>query len=54
LTWFSDNDLASAVLPSSITFRDYERVLQRAKPTVSKSDLGIFEKFTEEFGEETN
>jgi vacuolar protein-sorting-associated protein 4 len=50
LTWFSDNDLASAVLPPSITFRDFERVLQKAKPTVRKSDLGIFEKLLRSLG----
>jgi vacuolar protein-sorting-associated protein 4 len=32
--------------------RDFEKVLLRARPTVSKSDLGIYEKFTSEFGEE--
>lgn len=32
--------------------RDFEKVLMRARPTVSKNDLAIFERFTAEFGEE--
>lgn len=40
------------VLPPMITMRDFEKVLTRARPTVGKSDLAIFEKFTAEFGEE--
>ncbi len=31
-----------------------EQVLLRARPTVSTSDLGVFEKFTDEFGEEAS
>mmetsp|Transcript_16391 Transcript_16391/g.40866 ORF Transcript_16391/g.40866 Transcript_16391/m.40866 type:complete len:434 (-) Transcript_16391:601-1902(-) len=54
LTWFADNNLADKVLPPRITQRDFEKVLMRARPTVSKSDLEIFEKFTSEFGEEAN
>jgi vacuolar protein-sorting-associated protein 4 len=54
LQWFADNNLADKVLPPRITMRDFEKVLTRARPTVSKSDLGIFEKFTEEFGEEAS
>jgi vacuolar protein-sorting-associated protein 4 len=34
--------------------RDFEKVLLRARPTVSQGDLGIFEKFTQEFGEEAS
>jgi len=40
------------VNPPQISMRDFEKVLLRARPTVSKSDLGIYEKFTAEFGEE--
>lgn len=40
------------VHPPQIAMRDFEKVLLRARPTVSKSDLGIYEKFTSEFGEE--
>jgi Vps4 C terminal oligomerisation domain len=30
------------------------QVLLRARPTVALSDLGVFEKFTNEFGEEAS
>lgn len=40
------------VLPPRITMRDFDKVLMRARPTVGKSDLGVFERFTAEFGEE--
>ena len=42
------------VLPPSISMRDFDKVLTRARPTVGKSDLAIYEKFTAEFGEEAN
>lgn len=32
--------------------RDFEKVLLRARPTVSQKDLKVFEDFTAEFGEE--
>ena len=51
LQYFADNDLASKVLPPPITMRDFEKVMLRARPTVGKSDLEIFERFTAEFGE---
>ena len=54
LQYFADNNLADKVLPPKITMRDFEKVLLRARPTVGKSDLEIFEKFTAEFGEEAN
>ncbi|KAJ9505934.1 hypothetical protein QJQ45_017013 [Haematococcus lacustris] len=54
LQYFADNNLADKVVPPSISMRDFEKVLQRARPTVSKSDLTIFERFTSEFGEEAN
>jgi vacuolar protein-sorting-associated protein 4 len=54
LQYFADNNLADKVLPPKISMRDFEKVLIRARPTVSKSDLEIFEKFTAEFGEEAN
>ena len=54
LQYFADNNLADKVLPPRITMRDFEKVLPRARPTVGKSDLEIFEKFTAEFGEEAN
>ncbi|MEW5297799.1 MAG: hypothetical protein WDW36_000983 [Sanguina aurantia] len=54
LQWFADNDCTDTVEPPKITFRDFEKVLLRARPTVGKSDLEIFEKFTAEFGEESH
>jgi vacuolar protein-sorting-associated protein 4 len=42
------------VIPQPITMRDFEKVLLRARPTVSTGDLGVFERFTEEFGEEAS
>eukprot|EP00798_Chlamydomonas_sp_ICE-L_P027690 gene27690-7331_t len=54
LNYFADNDLADKVLPPPITMRDFEKVLPRARPTVGKSDLEVFVKFTEEFGEEAS
>lgn len=38
--------------PPKISYRDFEKVLLRARPTVSAADLEIYEKFTSEFGEE--
>uniref|UniRef100_A0A7S1SHI6 Spastin/Vps4 C-terminal domain-containing protein n=1 Tax=Tetraselmis chuii TaxID=63592 RepID=A0A7S1SHI6_9CHLO len=35
-----------------ITIRDFDRACERARPTVSEADLGIHQKFTDEFGEE--
>ena len=40
------------VQPPVITMRDFEKVLLRARPTVSNKDLAVFEEFTKEFGEE--
>ena len=40
------------VQPPVITMRDFEKVLLRARPTVSSKDLKVFEEFTQEFGEE--
>lgn len=34
--------------------RDFDKVLDRARPTVSTKDLEVFERFTEEFGEEAS
>ncbi|XP_019181839.1 PREDICTED: protein SUPPRESSOR OF K(+) TRANSPORT GROWTH DEFECT 1-like [Ipomoea nil] len=44
--------LASKVTPPPITRRDFDKVLAKQKPTVSKSDLEVHERFTREFGEE--
>ena len=43
---------AANVHPPQISMRDFEKVLTRARPTVSKNDLGVYENFTSEFGEE--
>ncbi|KAJ9699478.1 hypothetical protein PVL29_008190 [Vitis rotundifolia] len=44
--------LASKILPPPITKNDFDKVLARQRPTVSKSDLEVHERFTQEFGEE--
>ncbi|XP_075644588.1 protein SUPPRESSOR OF K(+) TRANSPORT GROWTH DEFECT 1-like [Castanea sativa] len=44
--------LASKIQPPPITREDFDKVLARQKPTVSKADLEVHERFTEEFGEE--
>mmetsp|Transcript_49917 Transcript_49917/g.118316 ORF Transcript_49917/g.118316 Transcript_49917/m.118316 type:complete len:443 (+) Transcript_49917:293-1621(+) len=35
-----------------VTFRDFEKTLQRCRPSVSEDDLAEFEKFTKEFGQD--
>lgn len=40
------------ILPPPITRADFDKVLARQKPTVSKADLEVHERFTKEFGEE--
>lgn len=44
--------LASKITPPPISIRDFDRVLWKQKPTVSKADLKVHERFTKEFGEE--
>ncbi|KAK6775321.1 hypothetical protein RDI58_026322 [Solanum bulbocastanum] len=44
--------LASKITPPPISIRDFDRVLWKQKPTVSKADLEVHERFTKEFGEE--
>uniref|UniRef100_A0A7N2R3P6 Spastin/Vps4 C-terminal domain-containing protein n=1 Tax=Quercus lobata TaxID=97700 RepID=A0A7N2R3P6_QUELO len=44
--------LASKIQPPPITRVDFDKVLARQKPTVSKADLEVHERFTKEFGEE--
>lgn len=44
--------LHAQVQPPRISMRDFEKVLLRARPTVSGKDLKEFEQFTAEFGEE--
>lgn len=40
------------IIPPPIMKSDFEKVLARQKPTVSKGDLLVHEQFTKEFGEE--
>ncbi|KAK9153711.1 hypothetical protein Sjap_001191 [Stephania japonica] len=44
--------LASQILPPPISRTDFDKVLARQRPTVSKADLEVHERFTKEFGEE--
>ncbi|KAK9170435.1 hypothetical protein Syun_002575 [Stephania yunnanensis] len=44
--------LASKILPPPISKTDFDKVLARQRPTVSKADLEVHERFTKEFGEE--
>jgi vacuolar protein-sorting-associated protein 4 len=44
--------MADRVLPPAISMRDFDKVLARARPTVSTSDLDVFVRFTQEFGED--
>lgn len=44
--------LASQILPPPISKADFDKVLARQRPTVSKQDLEVHERFTKEFGEE--
>ncbi|KAE9461349.1 hypothetical protein C3L33_06745, partial [Rhododendron williamsianum] len=44
--------LASKILPPPIAKADFDKVLARQRPTVSKADLDVHERFTKEFGEE--
>jgi hypothetical protein len=34
--------------------RNFDEVLLRTRPTMSQGGLGIFERFTQEFGEEAS
>lgn len=48
----AEKGLSQKIYPPKISRVDFDRVLARARPTVSKKDLEIHEKFTKEFGEE--
>ena len=48
----ADGGRAAEVVPPNITMRDFQKVLTRARPTVSAKDLEVYENFTSEFGEE--
>ncbi|KAL6563692.1 Vacuolar protein sorting-associated protein 4B [Orobanche gracilis] len=44
--------LAAKIIPPPISRTDFDKVLARQRPTVSKADLDVHERFTKEFGEE--
>ncbi|KAK4396739.1 protein SUPPRESSOR OF K(+) TRANSPORT GROWTH DEFECT 1 [Sesamum angolense] len=44
--------LAAKIVPPPISRTDFDKVLARQRPTVSKADLEVHERFTKEFGEE--
>ena len=52
LAQLAEKGVAAQVQPPKISVRDFEKVLLRARPTVSHKDLQIHEDFTKEFGEE--
>ncbi|KAI4304734.1 hypothetical protein MLD38_040208 [Melastoma candidum] len=43
---------AAKIIPPPISKTDFDKVLARQRPTVSKADLEVHERFTKEFGEE--
>ena len=49
---FAADGTADRVVVPKISRRDFEKVLTRARPTVSPEDLEEFKKFASEFGEE--
>lgn len=54
LQYFADKGIADKVVPPTISMKDFLKVLDRARPTVSVKDLEVFERFTDEFGEEAS
>ncbi|DBA99965.1 hypothetical protein WJX77_010958 [Trebouxia sp. C0004] len=52
LNKLADEGKASMVAPPSITMKMMRKVLEKARPTVSQSDLETYQRFTKEFGEE--
>lgn len=45
--------LAAKIIPPPISRTDFDKVLSRQRPTVSKTDLDVHERFTQEFCEES-
>jgi vacuolar protein-sorting-associated protein 4 len=41
LQYFADKGIADQVVPPVITMKDFEKVLERARPTVSTKDLEV-------------
>jgi len=52
MTELASQGFGSQITPPPITRQDFEKVLARQRPTVSKKDLDVHERFTKEFGEE--
>ena len=52
LNKLAEEGKASEVAPPSITMSMMRRVLEKARPTVSQSDLEVYKRFTSEFGED--
>lgn len=52
MTELAADGLAAKILPPPISKSDFDKVLAKQRPTVSKDDLIIQDKFTKEFGEE--
>ncbi|KAJ8551516.1 hypothetical protein K7X08_021531 [Anisodus acutangulus] len=52
MTELAEKCLASKITPPPISIRDFDSALWKQKPTVSKADLEVHERFTKEFGEE--
>lgn len=48
----ANEGLSAQILPPPIGKSDFDKVLSKQKPTVSKKDLEVQERFTREFGEE--
>ncbi|EFH68710.1 hypothetical protein ARALYDRAFT_311880 [Arabidopsis lyrata subsp. lyrata] len=48
----AEKGLAEKIIPPPIARTDFEKVLARQRPTVSKTDLEVHERFTKKFGEE--
>ncbi|KAF6165905.1 hypothetical protein GIB67_012802 [Kingdonia uniflora] len=48
----AEQGLAAKILPPPIIKTDFDKVLVKQKPTVSKGNLNVHERFTKEFGEE--
>lgn len=46
------NTFLVQITPPPISKTDFDKVLARQRPTVSKGDLEVHERFTKEFGEE--
>jgi len=48
----AEQGLAAKILPPPIAKADFDKVIARQRPTVSKGDLEVQERFTKEFGED--